>query len=169
MRTARVLLTVGLTVLAALALSATATARPITITEHGTFSDSFSDDSTLCQTELYTTTVTGHFLFHLTAATDEQGNITFPLHLRDVGWGNVVSVPLDGIGVSYTGRFYTSDSEQIRGVRHGTLFVETDTDLNKFMARGSDGSHVSIHEHHHFTINANGDVAVEFDKVRLVC
>ena len=169
MRTARVLLTVGLTALAALAMSATAEAKPITFTEHQTFSESFSDGSTVCQEELYTTTVHGRTLTHLTAATDEQGHITFPLHLRDVTWGNVVAVPLDGTGVSYTGRFYSSDSENIRGVRHGSLFVEKDTDINKFMARGSDGSHVMLQEHHHFTINANGEVAIEFEKVRLIC
>ena len=169
MRTARVLLTVALTALAAVAMSATAEAKPITFTEHQTFSESFSDGSTVCQEELYTTTVHGRTLTHLTAATDEQGHITFPLHLRDVTWGNVVAVPLDGTGVSYTGRFYYSDSENIRCVRHGRLFVEKDTDINKFMARGSDGSHVMLQEHHHFTINANGEVAIEFEKVRLIC
>jgi hypothetical protein len=169
MRTARVLLTLGLIALAALAMSAAASARPITFTEHHTFSESFSDDSTVCQEELYTTTVNGRTLTHLTAATDEQGNITVPLHFRDVTWGNVVAVPLDGTGVSYTGRFYSSDSENIRGVRHGSLFVETDTDINKFMARGSDGSHVMLQEHHHFAINANGDIAIEFEKIRLAC
>jgi hypothetical protein len=169
MRTARVLLTLGLAALAALAMSASASARPITFTEHHTFSESFSDGSTVCQEEIYTTTVNGRTLTHLTAATDEQGNITVPLHFRDVTWGNVVAVPLDGTGVSYTGRFYSSDSENIRGVRHGSLFVETDTDIDKFMARGSDGSHVMLQEHHHFTINANGDIAIEFEKIRLAC
>ena len=169
MRTARVLLTLGLAALAALAMSASASARPITFTEHHTFSESFSDGSTVCQEEIYTTTVNGRTLTHLTAATDEQGNITVPLHFRDVTWGNVVAVPLDGTGVSYTGRFYSSDSENIRGVRHGSLFVETDTDIDKFMARGSDGSHVMLVEHHHFTINANGEVAIEFEKVRAIC
>jgi hypothetical protein len=37
------------------------------------------------------------------------------------------------------------------------------------MARGSDGSHVTMQEHHHFTINANGEVAIEFEKVRAIC
>jgi hypothetical protein len=168
-RTGRALLTVGLTALAALVMSSTASARPITFTEHHTFSESFSDGSTVCQEELYTNTVNGRTLTHLTIATDEQGNPTLPLHFRDVTWGNVVAVPLDGTGVSYTGRFYSSDSENIRGVRHGSLFVEKDTDINKFMARGSDGSHVMLQEHHHFTVNANGDVAIEFDKVRAIC
>jgi hypothetical protein len=59
--------------LAALAMSATADAKPITSTEHQTFSESLSDGSTVCQEELYTTTVNGRTLTHLTAATDEQG------------------------------------------------------------------------------------------------
>ena len=36
-------------------------------------------------------------------------------------------------------------------------------------AKGSDGSHVTLYEHHHFTVNANGDVSIEFDKVRATC
>lgn len=168
MRSRRVLVTAGFAALAALYLAATASARPITFTERGTFSESFSD-STVCQGELYTTTVNGRTLTHVTAATDEQGNITLPIHLRDVTWGNVVAVPLDGSGVSYTGRFYASNSHNIRGVRGGSAFVDKDTDINKFMATGSDGSHIMLQEHQQFTVNANGEVTVDFNKVRLIC
>jgi len=61
-----------------------------------------------------------------------------------------------------------ADLESIRNVRDGTL-LETDTDHNEVIAKGSDGSHVNLHELHHFTINANGDVSIEFDRLRLDC
>ena len=47
----------------------------VTFTETGTFSQSFSDDTVVCQTELYTVTVEGHSTEHLTARTDADGNI----------------------------------------------------------------------------------------------
>jgi len=47
--------------------------------------------------------------------------------------------------------------------------VETDTDHNKVVAKGSDGSRVRLQEHHHFTFNANGDVTIEFEKIRASC
>ena len=77
---------------------------------------------------------------HLTARTDAEGNVIPPLHFHDVVWRNVLAVPLDGTGVSYTGRFRSSDSETIRSVKHGQVLAETDTDQNKAMAKGSDGS-----------------------------
>ena len=160
---------IGLTALAVLAMSATATARPVTFTQVETFSETFSDEPFLCQDELYMTTATARVVTHLTAATDENGDITFPLHFHEFGNATIVSVPLDGTGVSYTARYHFTDSENIRSVKHGTLAVETDTDHQHTVAHGSDGSHVSFLEYHHFTINANGDVAVEFEKVRAVC
>ncbi|MGH3481574.1 MAG: hypothetical protein ACRDQD_32750 [Nocardioidaceae bacterium] len=54
-------------------------------------------------------------------------------------------------------------------MKSGALFVETDTDHNKVVAKASDGSRATLQEHHHFTINANGEVSVEFDKVKASC
>ena len=150
-------------------MSAPAVAATITFTQRDTFTESFSDESFLCQTELYTVTARLRTLTHLTARTDERGNVVPPLRFHDVVWGKVEAVPLDGSGVSYQGRFRTSDSETIRSVRHGEVFAETDTDLNKVVARGSDGSHVTLLEHHHFTVNANGEVAVEFGRAKATC
>jgi hypothetical protein len=151
------------------AMASPALAAPITSTQRDTFSESFSDESFLCQTELYTVTVRGRTLTHLTARTDANGAIVPPLRFHEVVRAKVVAVPLDGTGVSYVGRFRTSDSETIRSVRQGAVLAETDTDQNKAAAKGSDGSHVTLYEHHHFTINANGQVSVEFDKVRATC
>jgi hypothetical protein len=63
----------------------------------------------------------------------------------------IVAVPLDGTGPTFTGHFRSSDSENIRDVKQGEVFVETDTDHNKVVARGSDGSKVTLQEYFHFT------------------
>ena len=70
----------GSAAMAMLALAAgTASAQPpITGTEVSTFSESFSDESTLCQDELYTTTVNGHAVLHFTFFED-----TGALHFHD--------------------------------------------------------------------------------------
>ena len=94
---------------------------------------------------------------------------TGALHFHEVIHAKVVAVPLDGTGPSYTGNFRTSDSENIRAVGHGDLLVEPDTDLNRAVARGSDGSRAFVKEHAHFTVNANGETSVEFSTSRMVC
>jgi hypothetical protein len=101
--------------------------------------------------------------------TDTDGNIVPPLRFHFLIHAAVVAVPLDGTGPSYVGHFHTSDSETIRSVKHGDLFVETDTDHNKVVAKGSDGSRATLQEHHHFTVNANGEVSIEFEKVKASC
>ena len=145
-----------------------ADAVPLTFTQKDRFTETF-DEPFLCQTEPYRIRVTGRTLTHLTARTDADGNVIPPLRFHDVVWGNVVAVPLDGTGVSYTGRFRSSDSEVIRSVKHGQVLAETDTDQNKAMAKGSDGSRAMLYERHHFTVNANGEMSIEFDKVRATC
>ena len=54
-------------------------------------------------------------------------------------------------------------------MKHGDLLVETETDHDKVVAKGSDGSRARLQEHHHFTVNANGGVSIEFDKVSALC
>ena len=159
----------GLTAFAVLGLAGPAVAAPITFTHSEKFTESFSDEPFLCQDELYEMTVTGHMVTHLTARTDTDGNIVPPLRFHFLVHAAVVAVPLDGTGPSYIGHFHTSDSETIRSVKHGDLFVETDTDHNKVVAKGSDGSRATLQEAHHFTVNANGEVSVEFEKVKASC
>ena len=150
---------------AMLALAGTAWAQPpITGTEVSTFSESFSDESTLCQDELYTTTVNGHAVLHFTFFED-----TWALHFHDFAHGRVVAVPLDGTGPSYMGSFRSSDSENIRSVRHGDVLVEVDTDLNRAVLHGSDGSRAFAKFHAHFTVNANGETTVQLETDRMVC
>ena len=153
------------TAVVSLALVAPASAQPpIVGTEVSTFEESFSDGPVLCQDELYTVNVNGHGVVHFTFF-EETG----ALHFHEVVHGQVVAAPLDGTGPSYTGNFRTSDSENIRAVNHGDLLVETDTDLNRAVAHGSDGSRAFLKEHAHFTVNANGETSVELSTIRMVC
>ena len=89
--------------------------------------------------------------------------------LHEDGHGQVVAVPLDGTGPTYTGNFWFSDTESIRAVKSGDVLVEQDTDFDHVVARGSDGSKVLSNFHAHFTVNANGEVSVAFDKFRMIC
>jgi hypothetical protein len=147
-----------------LVTAGTASAQPpITGTDVSTFSDSFSGSFT-CQHERYTITANGRALVHFTYFV-ETGAVHF--HQRD--HGRVVAVPLDGTGPSYTGNFWDSDSENIRAVKHGDVLVETDTDLFRAVAHGSDGSRAFVKAHAHFTVNANGETTVRLHTARMIC
>lgn len=148
----------------ALAGEVTGNGPPTTGTEVSTFVESFSDEPFLCQDELYTISVNGRTVVHFTDF-EESG----ALHFHEVVHAHVVAVPLDGTGPSYTGTFRSSDSENIRAVHHGDLLVETDTDLNRAVAGGSDGSRAFVKEHAHFTVNANGETSVQLSTTRMVC
>ena len=155
----------GAAVLAAAGASAAGSQPPITVTEVSTVSESFADEPFVCQDELYFQTVTVRVVLHFTYFPD-----TGAFHLFDAAvHATVVAVPLDGTGPSYTGTFRVSDSENIRAVKDGDVLVEVDTDLNRVVARGSDGSRVFLKEHAHFTVNANGETTVELDTARMVC
>lgn len=169
MRRTRVGASLIVSALVLLVIVGPAFAAPVvTFTQSERFTDNFTG-SFPCQTELYQITVSGREYTHLTARTDDDGNIIPPLRFHDLIQAKVVAVPLDGTGVSYVGHFRASDSETIRSVKHGEVLAETDTDQNKAAAKGSDGSWAVIYEHAHFTVNANGEVSVEFDKVRATC
>jgi hypothetical protein len=144
--------------------SAAGNGPPITSTEISSFSESFSDEPFLCQDELYAQTVSGHALVHSTRFPD-----TGAVHFHEDVHGKVVAVPLDGTGPTYTGNFWFSDTESIRAVKGGDLLVEQDTDFNHVVALGSDGSRVLFDFHAHFTVNANGEMSVDFDTTRAVC
>ena len=129
----------------------------VTFTAHDSFTESFSDESVICQTELYQVTVEGRTITHLTVNTD-TGMLRFTDNFR----GTATEVPLDGTGVSYTANFFQFDLETIRSVRHGDVLAEVDSDVGHYVAHGDDGSHVLQLFHAHFTINANGEVTTEF-------
>ena len=148
---------------AVLATGASAAGRPITGTAVSTFSESFSEPF-FCGGELYAVTATGHMVVHFTFFAE-----TGALHFHEVAHGKAVSVPADGTVPTYTANFWNSDSESIRAVKHGDALVETDTDHFRAVAHGSDGSRALVTFHARFTVNANGETAVEFVTDRLVC
>jgi hypothetical protein len=142
---------------------------PITNTEVERLTETFSEEF-LCTDEIYNVVADVHIVEHFTAAgIDNEGNFILPLHFQFKIHGQVVAVPLDGSGPTFTGHFRSSDSENIRDVKQGEVFVETDTDHNKVQLTGSDGSRVTLEEHHHFTMNANGETTVVFEKVTSSC
>ena len=169
MRRTRFGASLALTVAALLVGVGPAYAAPTTFTQSERFTDDFTRSSFPCQTEEYHVIVSGWEHLHLTARTDSDGDIIPPLRFHDLLQAKVVAVPVDGTGVSYVGHFRASDSETIRRVKHGEVLAETDTDQNKAAAKGSDGSWAIIYLHDHFTVNANGEVSIEFDHLRASC
>lgn len=137
--------------------------EPITGTDVSTFSESFIEPF-LCQEEPYAVTVDGRAVVHFTFF-EETG----ALHFKELVYGNVVAVPVDGTGPSYRGNFRVSDSENIRAVKGGDQLVETDTDVFRAVAHGSDGSKAFVKAHAHFTVNANGEMTVDIVSDRMVC
>ena len=147
-----------------LATSGTAFAQPpITGTEVSTFSDSFAG-SFPCQDELYAIEANGHTVVHFTFF-EETG----ALHFHSVDHGQAVAAPVDGTGPTYTANFSSRDLENIRAVKDGDVLVETDTDLIRTVAHGSDGSRALVTFHAHFTVNANGETTVQLETDSLVC
>ena len=149
-----------------LAAAGTAWAQPpIVFTEVTRYSpETFSDEPTRCQTELYTTTFfSGQSVEHFTYFPD-----TGALHFHEWAHGKIVAVPLDGTGPSYKGNFRFGHSENFRNVKRGEI-VQVHTYLDRFVARGSDGSRAFFKLHEHLTVNANGVKTVDFETERLVC
>ena len=148
-----------------LAAAGTAWAQPpIVFTEVTKFpTESFSDEPTQCQDELYTTTFSKSMAVeHFTYFPD-----TGALHFHEWSHGKIVAVPLDGTGPSYRGNFRFGHSENFRNVERDEL--QTHTFIDRFVARGSDGSRAFVKVHEHITFNANGVLTVDLDTRRMVC
>jgi hypothetical protein len=153
-----------LAALMAMAIAGTAWAKPITYTEsQKTTEGPYSDESTLCQTELYTTTFSGHSVEHVTYFPETEA---LRYHLS--AHAKVVSVPLDGTGPTYTGQTRLVERDNIRNVKRGEL-VEVGKNLDRTVLKGSDGSKAFSFSHFHVVFNANGVKTVEFKTERLVC
>jgi hypothetical protein len=163
----RIIVVFMLAALVVLAAAGTAWAQPpITDTNVEKVSVSFGNEPVLAfcgSEEPYKVTATDHIVEHFTYFEETEA-----LHYRFVVFSKSVMVPEDGTGPTYTGHFRSSDSENIRNVKQDNVLVETNTDHMRFVAKGSDGSKVTLVEHHHFTVNANGETTVEFHKVRVV-
>ena len=149
-----------------LATASVAWARtPITVSEHthketGTFTGYVN-----CQgTELYNITVTFNELVRVTAAgVDEDGNYLPPLHFHHTFTGKFVAVPVDGTGPTFTGHGRDTETFNTKSFEE---FVGTYTNDHKVNAKGSDGSKLNYHLHVRFSVNARGEVTVEFVRVR---
>jgi hypothetical protein len=136
---------------------------PLTGTDVSTFTERFTEPF-FCGGEPYAVTANVRVVIHFTFFED-----TGALRFHEVVHGKAVSVPVDGTGPTYTANFWNSDSESIRAVRRGSVLVETDTDHFRAVARGSDGSRAIATFHAHFTVNANGEMTVQFERDGLVC
>ena len=164
-RKASVLWVLALAAGLVLAAAGTALAQPpivgTEVTRHPT--ETFTDESTRCQTELYATTFSkGMTVEHFTYFPE-----TGVLHFHEWSHGKIVAVPLDGTGPSYRGNFRFGHSDTYRNFERGELVRHTFID--RFVAHGSDGSRAFYKLHAHFTINANGVKTVDFETERLVC
>jgi hypothetical protein len=147
-----------------LAAAGTAWAKPITYTEAQRFTEGpYTDGSTLCQTELYSTTFSYHAVEHYTYFPN-----TGVVHFHEWAHAKVVAVPLDGTGPTYTGTTKYGHSDTFINVeRRGELIRHTY--IGTVVLKGSDGSKAFLKEHEHFTFNANGVKTVDIDTGRLVC
>jgi hypothetical protein len=150
----------GVNLVAATAVQARS--PPVTFTDTFAETDTFTD-VVPCREELgaYTITLNLRGVFHVTAAgIDEEGNFVPPYHVTNTTTGTFFSVPSDGTGPTFTGRFAGRVGE--------TEFLAPSTGTSTSVVRGtgSDGSQISFRLVTHYTINALG---VEFGFEKLSC
>jgi len=153
-----------LAALMAMAIAGTAWAKPVTFTEVEKFSESFTDTfHCVNNNEPYDITVVATDVRHVTAAgIDEDGNEISPFHEHSTLVGKVVAVPADGTGPTYTGHFNAGFQHNVNLDGPAITF----TDRDKVTARGSDGSRLNFHLLERVTLNANGELTVDFLRVR---
>lgn len=95
----------------------------------------------------------------------------FRLHARLIGSaqlapadeGTATFTPDDPNGVSASGHFAAWFGESLNeknDVQHDTFNLQL---------RGTDGSHITVHEVAHLSTNAAGEVTVNFDKMSVTC
>jgi hypothetical protein len=161
----RIILVFMLAALVALAAAGTAWARPITVSEHsGKETETFTDWLTCRGTQLYNYTMTSHELVHVTAAgVDKHGNYLLPLHFHHTFVGKFVAVPVDGTGPTFIGR---SRDVEMLNAKSFEEFVGTYSDQSRVIARGSDGSKIRFYIHGRYSVNAKGEVTVQFVRIR---
>jgi hypothetical protein len=155
-----------LAALMAMAIAGTAWAQPPITVSHHVHKDTGSfTDFVVCQGEkLYEITMTSTELVRFTAAgVDEEGNPLPPLHFHHTFVGKFVAVPVDGTGPTYTGHARDVETFNAKSFEE---FVGTYTNNHMVIARGSDGSKINFHLHVRYSVNAKGEVTVDFVRVR---
>jgi hypothetical protein len=172
----RAVLVLGVVAALALAVAGVAPAQtPITVSRHfhkdtGTFTGYVN-----CQGEkLYDITVTFDEVVRITAAGEATGEEGFsndllggsflpPLHFHHTFVGRFLAVPTNGSGPTYVG--HSRDTETFNA-KSFEEFVGTYSDQHRVVARGSDGSRINYHLHVRYSVNAKGEVTVDFFRVR---
>ena len=150
----------------ALAAAGAASARtPITITTHDKITETFTEPfHCVNNNEPYDITVVARELTHITAAgIDEDGNLIPPFHEHSTLVGKGVSVPADGTGPTYVGHFNAGFQLNVNQFDGPAITV---TDRDKSTAKGSDGSRLNFHLLERITVSANGELTVDFLRVR---
>jgi hypothetical protein len=134
------------------------TGHTVSLTEntHGTFDPGFDTPNPCTGAAILSADAEGNVVNHVTyfPASDEVWS-TF----TETGKVTV----LDANHVTYTGRVTAWGGFNMNEKNSSSTFTIT-VRLN-----GSDGSSITLHEITHFTLNANGTVAVTFDRPSLTC
>ena len=138
-----------------LAFAAAATAAPpiVNETDHTKKAIDTFIDVNPCTGDAAEITTIANSVFHIT----EFANGTF--HVTGTATGKAFIDTLDPTLPDYSGHFTQWFGENLNTKSHEGSFTFS------VHAKGTDGSRLHFHETAHFTINANGDVTVEFDKV----
>jgi hypothetical protein len=162
----RIIVALMLAALVALAAAGAASAQtPVTDTQVEKFSESFTETfHCVNNNEPYDITVVARELTHITAAgIDEDDNLIPPFHEHSTFVGKYVAVPADGTGPTYTGHFNAGFQLNVNQFDGPAI---TFTDRDKSTAKGSDGSRLNFHLLERITVNAKGEVTVDFVKVK---
>ena len=127
----------------------------VTITQHAHNVTLFSDPVTNpCTGEPGTfTAIAANEVFHVTFFTNGD-----EFWVTGTDEGTVTFTPDNPSGVSLSGHFAAWFGESFNDKNDVQHFTNT------FNLKGSDGSHVVVHETAHLSTNANGVVTVNFDK-----
>jgi hypothetical protein len=143
-------------------LTGVAQAKPVTLTFHEHQAPDTFTDVIPCignGQELGTITTVENGVLHITAAAlDADGNPIPPYHVTGTFTGSVTAVPQDPSLPTFTGHFTTWFGENSNQKSFSSTFTFT------VIATGSDGSTLKFHETAHVSVNAQGEVTVEFDR-----
>jgi hypothetical protein len=112
-----------------------------------------------CTGEPGTLSATAHTaIFHTTTfATGPE------IWLTTTAEGTATFTPDDPNGVSASGHFAEWFGVSVNDKN------EVQHETSTFQLKGTDGSHIAVHEVVHFSINANGSATVSFDNVGVRC
>ena len=131
------------------------TGHTVTITQHQHDVFTVPDAPNPCNGHLLTLTVDGNSVTHVTFFPDGD-----ELWFTFTQTGKFTAVDGD---VTYTGHFTVWDNQNVNEQNANTTFTFS------VRAFGTDGSTIIGHEVAHFTLNANGDLTVSFDKPSFTC